>query len=624
MCLFFMIPLLAKDGSGEVGLRHATPSTLPASIWGRIIMTKNPKLDNFWRKLWDLIKPSHSRVKKIIFSIAVFELVKLSGPYLLKLIIDHLTSSGLKEIMPLIYLVILMFVSEQVSSLLGYFKDRQIFKILIDIEYYLPILAGKKLLGLSLSYHEKENTGNKISKIERGIQKISELVGNISFEVAPTFLQLIVTVIVLFIVNIWIGLSFLFFAPLAVFMTYRANKILYPLRKKRHIDYEISVGKITQSIININTVKSFAQEEREMKEYGDIRKIIKENEIKEWFRMLKFNFTRNSFIGLGRITILVLGAFLAWRGSISVGTVIFVITLSEKSYLSLFRLSRFYDRIAEGAEAVSRLVDLINEEIDIKNPSGGIIPKMAIGEVKFKNVTFRYNSGEEKALDNVSVKIPAGCVTALVGPSGGGKTTLARMIYRHYDPQAGEVLFDGINLKKYDLFAYRKLLAIVPQEVEIFNLSIAENISYANTKVDFKEIQAVARIANAEEFIKKLLKKYDTLVGERGIKLSGGQRQRVGIARAVLANPKILIFDEATSNLDSYSEKLIQEALEKVRKGRTLIIIAHRLSTIKKADKIIVLENGKIVEEGSHFELAKTTGGLYAKLLKLQEVGDIE
>jgi ABC-type multidrug transport system fused ATPase/permease subunit len=460
---------------------------------------KQPKQENFWRKLWDLIKPSHGRVRKIIFSIAVFELVKLSGPYLLKLIIDHLTSSGFKEIMPLLYLVILMFASEQASSLLGYLKDRQIFKMLMDIEYYLPILAGKKLLGLSLKYHEKENTGNKISKIERGIQKITDLVGNISFEVAPTFLQLIATVIVLFIVNIWIGLSFLFFTPLAVFMTYRANQILYPLRKKRHIDYEISVGKITQSIININTVKSFVQEEREMAEYGGIRKMIKENEIKEWFRMLKFNLTRNSFIGLGRITILVLSAFLAWQGDISVGTVIFVITLSEKSYLSLFRLSRFYDRIAEGAEAVSRLVDLINEEIDIKNPSGGLIPKMAKGEVEFKNVTFKYNSGEEKALDNVSVKIPAGCVTALVGPSGGGKTTLARMIYRHYDPRVGEVLFDDVNLRKYDIFAYRRLLAIVPQEVEIFNLTVAQNISYAKPRAGFKELPAAARIAHAEE-----------------------------------------------------------------------------------------------------------------------------
>lgn len=589
-----------------------------------MVKEKKLKLDNFWRKLWNLIEPSHKKIKITLLFIAFFELAKLAGPYILKLIIDRLSSFGLKEIEPIIYLIILMFIVDQIGSFLGYLKDGRILKTLIDLEYYLPLSAGKKLLNLSLNYHEKENTGNKIIRIERGIQKITELIGNVSFEVVPTFMQMAVTIVALFIIDIRFGLSFLFFAPISVYMTYRANKILYPIRKKRHIDYEISVGKIVQAIMNINTVKSFAQEKREMKEYGGIRKIIRDNELKEWPQMLKFNFRRNSFIDLGRITILILGAFLAWKGSISVGTVIFVITLSEKSYMSLFRLSRFYDRIAESAEAVNRLIKLVNEEIDIKNPSGGIIPKTAKGEVEFKNVTFKYSSSEEKALDNVSAKIPAGCVTALVGPSGGGKTTLARMIYRHYDPGEGEVLFNDINLKKYDLFAFRKLLAIVPQEVEIFNLSVAENISYANSRATSKEIRAAARIANAEEFIKKLPNKYETLVGERGIKLSGGQRQRVGIARAILANPKILIFDEATSNLDSYSEKLIQEALEKIRKNRTLIIIAHRLSTIKKADKIIVLENGKIVEEGSHFELAKTSGGLYAKLLQLQNMGDIE
>ena len=198
------------------------------------------------------------------------------------------------------------------------------------------------------------------------------------------------------------------------------------------------------------------------------------------------------------------------------------------------------------------------------------------------------------------------------------------MIYRHYDPDKGGVLLDGKELRDYDLYAFRRFIAIVPQEVEIFNSSVRENITYAKPNASWREIQAAARIANAEEFINELKEKYNTLVGERGIKLSGGQRQRIGIARAILANPKILIFDEATSSLDSYSERLIQEAMGKVSRGRTVIIIAHRFSTIKRADKIVVLEKGKVVEEGSHFELAKSDGGLYQKLIKLQEMGDVE
>jgi ABC-type multidrug transport system fused ATPase/permease subunit len=222
------------------------------------------------------------------------------------------------------------------------------------------------------------------------------------------------------------------------------------------------------------------------------------------------------------------------------------------------------------------------------------------------------------------VKIPAGSMTALVGPSGGGKTTLARMVYRHYDPVEGEVLLDNRNLKDYDLYAFRRFIAIVPQEVEVFNTSVRENIGYAKPDAGLEEIQAAARIANAEEFILNLKDGYDTLVGERGIKLSGGQRQRIGIARAILANPKILIFDEATSSLDSHSERLIQEAMDKISKNRTVIVIAHRLSTIKKADKIIVLEKGRVVEEGNHYELAAVEGGLYRKLLKLQEMGEVD
>jgi ABC-type multidrug transport system fused ATPase/permease subunit len=329
-------------------------------------------------------------------------------------------------------------------------------------------------------------------------------------------------------------------------------------------------------------------------------------------------------IDLGRISVLLLGIYFVWNNSISLGSLVFVITISDKALISLFRISRLYDRIMESSEAIERLYLLEKEKITIQNPENGLIPKRLVGQIEFVNVDFAYDNNSDKALANVSQKINSGCTTALIGPSGGGKTTMARMIYRHYDPQNGSVLLDGKDLRDYDLKGFRKNIAIVPQEVEIFSTSIWNNISYGKPSATREEIEAAARIANAEEFINKLAEKYRTEVGERGIKLSGGQRQRIGIARAILANPKILIFDEATSSLDSYSEKLIQSAMDKVSKGRTVIIIAHRLSTIKKADKIIVLEQGRVVEEGSHSELANTKGGLYSKLLNLQQMGDVE
>ena len=244
--------------------------------------------------------------------------------------------------------------------------------------------------------------------------------------------------------------------------------------------------------------------------------------------------------------------------------------------------------------------------------------------MEFRGVDFSYNGDKIKALSKINLTINPGCITALVGPSGGGKTTLARMVYRHYDPTSGGVFLDGKDLREYDLYAFRKFMSIVPQEVEVFDLTVGENIAYAKPDANFEDIEAVAKMANADEFIKKLPDGYNTKVGERGVKLSGGQRQRLGIARALLVNPRILIFDEATSSLDSQSEKLIQEAMGRISKGRTTIIIAHRLSTIKKADKIVVIDNGEIVEEGSHAELSDQGGALYVKLLKLQEVGKVK
>jgi len=581
------------------------------------------KSHSFWPELWELLAPSRKQIKSLAALTVLFEAARLIGPYILKIIIDKLTAFTPEEIMPILILIGLMFLSEQFNSLIHYFKDKMVFKILVDIEYYLPVGAQKKLVHLPLNYHEKENTGNKITKIERGMFKIIDLLANMAWEVVPTFVQLAITLLVLLAVDWRFALSVFIFAPMFIWITYKVNKDLQPNRKQRHKDYEKASGIMGQSIININTVKSFAQEKREVSKFEFVRRRIKLNEIKEWYRLLNFGLARNLVIDLGRSVILLLGVYLAWQGSVSIGTLVFVVTLSEKTYFSLYRLSRFYDKAEEGAVAVKRFINLTREKNDIINRKNGFKPKDITGSVKFKNVNFTYSGAEQKALNNVNLKISSGCVTALVGPSGGGKTTVARMIYRHYDPQKGEILLDDKNLRDYDLYSFRKFFAIVPQEVEIFNASIKDNISYACRDANIEEIKAAAKIANAEEFINELSDAYDTEVGERGIKLSGGQRQRIGIARAILANPRVLIFDEATSSLDSYSEKLIQDAMEKISKGRTVILIAHRLSTIKKADKIIVLENGRVAEQGAHHELAQAKGGLYAKLIKLQEMGDV-
>lgn len=587
---------------------------------------KRPSLSwrEFWQQLWLLLSP----FQKLIYFIlsvtilgAVFDLAK---PYILKLVIDGLYNFQAEDLRFLLWLIVMYLGADQVRSFVQYFSDRSILKLLVKIEYHLGIKAQAKLLELSLGYHEKENTGGKIIKIERGIDRISTLVNNIGWEVAPTLVQLLLTIPALFWADWRIGLSFLFFSPLFIFITYWSNQRMYPVRKEIYKSYEVASGKMAQSIININAVQSFVQEGRELSEFDKVKGGIRDNENKQWGWMMKIGLGRNLIVDIGRAAVLFLGVYLVYIGDISVGTLIFAFTLSEKAYASTFRLSRFYDRMEEGREGVNRLLILFKAESEIVNKDGAVVPTKINGEIEFKDVSFQYREAKLMALDDTSFKITAGTTVALVGPSGGGKTTVARIIYRHYDPNAGQVLVDGQDIRDLDIFAYRRFLAIVPQEVEVFDVSVHDNIAYAAPDATQEEIEAAARIANAEEFILKLDKGYDTLVGERGIKLSGGQRQRLGIARAILANPKILIFDEATSNLDSLSERLIQDALSRIGRNRTVIIIAHRLSTIKQADKIIVLENGKVMEQGSHLELAHASGGLYAKLLKLQAIGEVD
>jgi ABC-type multidrug transport system fused ATPase/permease subunit len=585
-----------------------------------------PEFDfwGFWRKLWYLIASAHKKIYYLLFFIVISESVNLIGPYILKLIIDLITNFHSEDIAKIAIFIVLMILSNQTASILSYFNNNRIFDILTLVEWNVSNSSFSKLLSLDLGYHEKEDTGSKVFKIQRGVDKLDQLLVNFSWEVVPTIFQIILTTTTLFFVDWRFGFTLIFFVPIFIFLSFWVNQETYPTRRRRFDEQEKAAGFMGQSIININAVKSFVAEKREKNIFSKMTRNVLDLVLYEYGKYMRCNLQRNLVIDLGRAFILISGIYLVFKGQLSVGTLVFVYTISEKSLISLYRISRLYDKIMDSGEGVARLYDLSREKTRIKNPKNGIAPKMIAGEVDFRGITFFYEESRVKALDEVSFKINSGCTTALVGPSGGGKTTIARLAYRHYDPTEGEIFLDGKDLREYDVYSFRKFMAIVPQEVEIFNTSIRDNIAYAKPSASFSEVQAAARIANAEEFILQLKDGYETLVGERGVKLSGGQRQRIGIARAILANPRILIFDEATSNLDSYSEQLIQEAMEKVRKGRTVIIIAHRLSTIKKADKIIVLEKGKVVEEGSHTELSHTEGGLYQKLLYLQKMGDVD
>lgn len=586
--------------------------------------TKNVITKEFWLRLWSILQPFQKKIIWLSAMISVFELLRLISPYFMKLIIDLLTNGKNIEFLKLLSLICLMLATDVFVTLVHYFKDKKIFDFLILIEYQLPIDLQKKLVSLSLGYHEKENTGNKIMKVQRGVDRLSELMSNASWEFFPTVTQILFTFFSMLYFSWQVSLVFIVFIPIFIIVTLKMNKITNPLRTHRHEEYENAAGILGQSIINIYTVQSFVQEKNETKKYKNIRNNIASLENIEWPIVLNYNLLRSVIVDLGRVSVILLSAYFAWQGAITVGSLVFFITLSETAYHALFRLSRTYDRLIENSTGVERITGLLQEQPSLVNqPKNKDLLRLK-GQIEFHDISFSYHQDSKfQALKNINFKINPGETVALVGPSGGGKSTIVKLLYRHYDPTEGAILVDGQNIRDYDLYRYRAHLAIVPQDVEVFNTSLKENIAYGKPHATDQEIAAAAKTANVD-FVNILDNGYETLVGERGIKLSGGQKQRVGIARAILSAPDILIFDEATSNLDTHSERLIQKSIEQISRKQTMIIIAHRLSTVINADKIFVIKDGRIAEAGSHEELLKNKDGIYTELLHLQSVGELK
>lgn len=327
-----------------------------------------------------------------------------------------------------------------------------------------------------------------------------------------------------------------------------------------------------------------------------------------------------------RVAVLALSAWLVLSGQATIGQFVLYITLQNMAYQPLSQLSVIFPRLKRNTTRIERLFAILDEPVIIKDkPNAQILPLLK-KQIEFKNVSFAYRENasldenpEEKnwALKNINLVIPAGKTIALVGRSGSGKTTFINLLLRSFDPQDGKILFDGTDIRDVTQESLRTQIAVVPQEVDLFSRTVAENIAYGKPAVSMDQIKKAAETALADGFIKKLENKYDTVVGERGIKLSGGERQRVGIARAVLRDPKILILDEATSHLDSESEKLISVATDALIKDRTSIIIAHRFSTILKADIIVVFKDSQIEMTGKHSILLKKSP-TYKKLYNLQ------
>jgi ATP-binding cassette, subfamily B, bacterial len=580
---------------------------------------------DFIKKVWRLMKPFHRNLFWLLLVTVLFELGILAGPFVFGKILDLLIASKGLLSFDTAVLVIGGLVGIRLFTLaMDYIRDILIVRLLWRSERHISTLAYNKLLELSIDYHEKVNTGSKINLVNKGKDKMIDLVAAFSWEFQPIALKLILTSIIILLVSWVFGLVFLLAIIPYLIITFKTFQKTRPLRTRRHDIYEISSGEIGDTITNITVVKAFAQEERERSSFASLWTSVLNISSKEYKIHTVSSLARSFIVEFFYITLMIIGIWQIRQGSLTVGSLVFLISLTERAYSNIYRLGRIYERAADAAEPVERISDLLDKHPSVVNKTSALIPEKVEGQIVFDQVSFRY--GKKDVLKNISFQIPAGSFTALVGKSGSGKSTIAKLLSRYYDPQKGSILIDGkYDLKDLDLDFYRSQTAVVFQDSPVPNRSIWEVISYAAGVKDFEEVKErviqAAKLAHAHEFISEFEEGYETQIGERGVKLSGGQKQRLAIARALFAEPKILIMDEPTSHLDTVSEALIQRALEDISKERamTKIIIAHRLSTVQKADNIIVMERGRLVEQGSHSELLKNNG-VYSEIVAQSEL----
>jgi ATP-binding cassette subfamily B protein len=379
---------------------------------------------------------------------------------------------------------------------------------------------------------------------------------------------------------------------------------------------------MADSLINVDNIKYFTNEALEAKRFKGIMNYWTNAAIRNQRALFILHVGQSAIIAVGLAAIMVLAGDYVWRREMTVGDLVLINAYVLQVCLPLNALGFAYREVKDAMVNVERLFALLREKPEIRQDPAQPALQVAGGEVVFEHVNFHYEA-ERPILFDVSFRIPPGCTLAVVGGSGSGKSTLARLLLRFYDPIDGRILIDGQDIAKVRPDTLRQAIGVVPQDTILFNDSIAYNIGYGRNGATRRDVVEVARAARLHDFVESLPEKYETLVGERGVKLSGGERQRIAVARAMLKNPPILIFDEATSALDSSSEHAIQQELDRLSTNRTTLIIAHRLSTIVGADEIIVLERGHIVERGNHAALMKQRG-IYAQLWRLQQRQDKE
>ena len=559
-------------------------------------------------RLMAYLKPYKAKSMIVILLMILVMLCNVVNPYLLQQAIDVYVVN--KDINGILLIGVILLVINIFAWIASKIRWTMISKITNNILVNIRHELYEHIQKLSFDFFDNRPVGKILARVVGDVNALKNLFNQSIQTLIPELLSLICVAIAMFILNIKLAMACIILLPfLTIAMFYieiHSRKRWEVFRNKR----SNLNGFTHEDFSGIKVVQAFANEKNTEKNF---RKMVKEQK-EAFLNAVRLNDCFWPLVelswGIGTLIVFAVGYRLILSGEIQVGKLIAFSMYTGMFWRPIMNLSSFYNTLITNFAAADRIFDILDQEPDIENI--GKAPKMnrIEGKVEFRNIDFSYNVGG-KVLNNINFKVNPGDKIALVGATGSGKTTIISLLSRFYDPTDGEILVDGKNIKYVDLYSYRSQMGIMLQDTFLFSSTIMENIRYGRLNATDEEVINAAKAVNAHEFIMKLENGYDTEVNERGSRLSLGQRQLVSFARALLANPRILILDEATSNIDTQTEMLVQKGIEKLIKGRTSFVIAHRLSTIRDCDKILVISDGEIIEAGTHDELLRNKGMYY-------------
>ncbi len=528
----------------------------------------------------------------------------------------HKVFSGTSAVFKFVLIINMgIFVNIFVKGIFVYIKEYTLnsvtFKVLKEIRQDLY----EKLINLPMKFYDNNKIGDLMAKVTNDVNMIQGTL-NTFIKIVTDFIQGVFFVGLMFYLNWKLSLVILGMFPITGYILKLFSEPIRAAQKKIVENISEISSFLQETLSGIKVIKIFTREKDEINKFRNFTYATYARNMKA-VRLIAFQKPINELLSVvGVIAVILFSGYQMIKGEITLGDFTRFIVVTTMAYKPLKGLGNINTSIQKARASGKRIFDLMDEKPEKKNVKE--INKIE-GKVEFKGVHFSYEKNK-KILTDINITANPGDVIAIVGPSGSGKTTIVNLIPRFYETTRGKIFIDGIDIKQVNLQSLRKHIGMVPQDTFLFSGTIKENIGYAKKDATDKEIIQAAKEANAHKFIMKLKNRYDTEIGERGIQLSGGEKQRISIARAILKNPKILILDEATSALDTESEILVQEALTRLMKGKTTFVIAHRLSTIRNATKIIVVENGKIIQQGTHNQLIKKKKGLYYKLCNAQKI----